>query len=78
MLVFRHPDGAFSALEDRCSHAEVGLSGGTFQDGCVECPAHGARFDAVTGKQLCMPAVTPVRTFVVKEAGGQVLVVIPS
>ena len=77
VVIFRHPDGSFSALEDRCSHADVQLSGGTFESGVIECMAHGAKFDAKTGKNLCMPAVTPVTSFRVKLVNGEVVVILP-
>lgn len=77
IVVFRHPDGSFSALEDRCSHADVALSQGAFESGTIECMAHGAKFDAKTGKNLCMPAVKPVRSFRVKVVNGNVVVILP-
>lgn len=76
IVLCRAPDGTFSALEDRCSHAEVKLSGGLFDGAQVTCPAHGARFDAKTGKALCMPAVTGVKSFAVRVVNGEVIVVL--
>ena len=76
-VVIRTSDGALSALEDRCSHANVRLSGGELIGGEVECPAHGARFDVRTGKALCLPAVGPVRTFPVRVDGGRIIVTLP-
>ena len=66
IVLFRDEQGAVFALDDCCSHAEVQLSGGSFADGIVECPAHGAKFDVRTGRPLCMPAVAPVQSFVVR------------
>lgn len=77
LVVIRALDGTLSALEDCCSHAEVQLSGGTLNDGEIECPAHGARFDVKTGRPLCLPAVRPVRTFPVKVVGGKIVVELP-
>lgn len=74
IIVFRHLDGSFSALEDRCSHADVPLSEGSFENGVIECCAHGAKFDSRTGKQLCLPAVSPVQVFRVYEREGRVIV----
>lgn len=67
-------DGTISALRDRCSHANVRLSKGEVCNGEIVCPAHGARFDIKTGKNLCMPAVTPVKTYPVRIDGERVLV----
>lgn len=77
IVLFRHLDGTFSALEDRCSHADVRLSGGKFSGSEVECPAHGARFDVCSGKPLCMPAVSPVKTFAVESTAEGVFVTLP-
>lgn len=74
VVLFCHADGSYSALEDRCSHAEVKLSRGKFCDGEVTCPAHGARFDSRTGKNLCMPAILPVRSFTVEARAGELFV----
>lgn len=66
-------DGAFYALEDRCSHEDFELSAGTFDPaaGTVECVLHGARFDVCDGRALSAPAYTPVAKFPVKvEDGG--------
>ncbi len=74
IVIFKDQDGTISALEDRCSHAEVRLSGGTYADGVVECPAHGAQFNVKTGKNLCMPAVTPVKTYRAFVRDGNILI----
>lgn len=61
-------------LVDLCSHAEVPLSGGSFDRRNHEatCPQHGARFDVTTGKALSMPAVSPVRTVPAKVEDGTI------
>ena len=64
----------FFAMEDRCSHAGVMLSGGSLNNGDIECPAHGAKFCLKTGRALCMPAVNQVRTFPVKIKGSEIFV----
>ena len=76
-VVIRTRDGVLSALEDRCSHANVRLSGGELIGGELECPAHGARFDVSTGKALCLPAVGPVRTFPVRTEAGKIILTLP-
>lgn len=65
-------DGAFYALEDRCSHADFELSAGPVVDGQMECVLHGARFDPRTGAPLCGPAVAPVPRFPVRVDDGAV------
>ena len=58
-------DGAFYAIEDRCSHDNGTLVEGELdQEACtVECPRHGSRFDLRSGKPLTLPAYVPVETF---------------
>ena len=63
-------------IGDRCSHADVSLSGGDVDArACtVECPKHGSEFDLRTGAPLSLPAVRPVPTYVATVSGGDVLV----
>lgn len=76
IVLCRSTEGVVSALEDRCSHAEVKLSRGLFDGAEVTCPAHGARFEAASGKPLCMPAISPVRTFPVRVSDGRIWVTV--
>ena len=45
VLLFRDDQGQIAALIDRCPHRGVALSLGKLEDGVVECPFHGWRFD---------------------------------
>jgi 3-phenylpropionate/trans-cinnamate dioxygenase ferredoxin subunit len=65
-------DGDLYALEDRCTHEDYELSGGSFDtdQGSVECTLHGARFDVRDGRALCAPAYTPARRIEVKREDG--------
>lgn len=67
IMVFNY-DGAFYALEDRCSHEDFELSAGPYdaQTGTIECVLHGSRFDVCTGKALNPPAYAPVAKFPTK------------
>jgi len=58
-------DGAYYAIEDRCSHDDGPLAEGPFdQQACtVECPRHGSIFDLKTGRPMTLPAYQPVDTF---------------
>lgn len=63
------------AIEDRCSHRDFAISGGDIIAPCViECPWHGARFDARTGKALTGPAEDAIPTFAVRVEDGVVFV----
>ena len=71
-VVLANVDGVIYALEDRCSHQDYPLSDGDLEDGQIECPFHGARFDACTGRATMLPAVAPVRVFEVEIRDGSV------
>ncbi len=55
IVLFRGRGGAIGALVDRCPHRGVALSlGKVGEDGCLECPFHGWRFD-VSGVNRRVP-----------------------
>ncbi len=72
-IVVCNLDGAFYALEDRCTHEDFELSAGQLdaRHGALTCVLHGAEFDVRDGRALCGPAYVPVPTFPVRvdEAG---------
>ena len=73
IIVF-NVDGAFYAIENRCSHEEVELDHGLL-DGCVlECPKHGATFDLASGAALTPPAYSPIKVYPVRIIDGQLQV----
>lgn len=63
-------------IGDRCSHADVSLSGGEVDEGActLECPKHGSEFDLRTGEPRSLPALRPVPTYAVSVAGDDVMV----
>ena len=65
-------NGQFSATHDTCSHAEASLAEGRLdcETGQIECPLHGARFDVLTGKAICLPAISAVKAYAVKVEDG--------
>ncbi len=63
------------AVLDRCSHREFALSGGDVVAPCIiECPWHGAQFDARTGAVIRGPATDAIPTFSVRVEGEEVFV----
>lgn len=64
------------ALGDRCSHADVSLSGGEVDpDECLlECPKHGSEFDLRTGEPISLPATRPVPTYSARVRDGDVYI----
>jgi 3-phenylpropionate/trans-cinnamate dioxygenase ferredoxin subunit len=72
-------DGAFYAVEDRCSHDDGPLCEGDWEpDECVVvCPRHGSRFDITSGRPLTLPAYLPVETYPVSVRDGMIVVEVP-
>jgi len=66
------------AIGDRCSHADVSLSGGELwcDERALECPKHGSRFSLVTGEAQTMPATQPVPVYAVRVVDGEVELVV--
>jgi len=63
-------DGEVAAFADQCTHREYPLSAGTvLEDGSIECPWHGARFDCRSGEVRQGPATEAVRTYEVRIVG---------
>lgn len=44
--------GAVYAVENRCPHLGLSMARGTVENGKLECPWHGSKFDVCTGKNL--------------------------
>ncbi len=60
------------ALHDTCAHAGGPLSEGSFQNGLVECPWHGSRYEMKTGHVVQGPSVydQPAYEVRAREGGG--------
>ncbi len=70
-----HAAEGWRAYKDSCSHAKVPLGDQILAaDGGLECPRHGARFDAGTGAALSLPAVRPLAGLAVKAESGKIFV----
>ena len=69
--IYQH-QGAYYATDNVCTHQFALLSDGYFEDGCIECPLHQARFDVRSGKALCAPATKDLQTFPVMLKGSQI------
>ena len=66
--------GTFYAIDDTCTHRNAPLHEGECVGQEVICPWHGARFDLVTGQNLCPPARSGVRAYKVQVVGDEVQV----
>lgn len=71
-------DGEIYALDGICTHEDLSLEGAELEDGILECPWHGARYEACTGRVRALPATRPLRTYPVRvDAEGNVYVTLP-
>jgi anthranilate 1,2-dioxygenase ferredoxin component len=69
-------EGAYHAVNDRCTHAASMLSTGRLRRGTVMCPLHGARFDVASGK--CLGGeYRALRMFPLRVENGQIEVAVP-
>ena len=67
--------GVIYALHDSCPHQEFPISAGAvMDDGTIECPLHGARFDARTGRVCLGPAVDDIMRYSVRVEHDTILV----
>ena len=73
-IVLANVEGTVYALEDECSHEAFPLSDGELEGDEILCIYHGARFDCKTGKNICIPATRPVRSFPVEVRAGQIYI----
>ena len=67
-------DGSYYAISDICSHEDFSLSEGELWGLQVECPAHGSRFNLVTGACSGPPATESVRAYPVTIEGDDVYI----
>ena len=67
-------NGKYYAIRNICTHMGGPLAQGKLEDGVVECPWHGSRFDLTTGEVKRGPARTPEAVYEVKVEGTALLV----
>jgi nitrite reductase/ring-hydroxylating ferredoxin subunit len=69
-IVLAHRDGAWYAVQARCTHAGCAFADdATLEDGTIVCSCHGSEFDLASGEVQRGPAEYPLRTFAVRVAG---------
>ncbi|HKJ69435.1 MAG TPA: non-heme iron oxygenase ferredoxin subunit [bacterium] len=68
IALFLH-DGEYYAIDNTCTHQGGPLCEGVLEDGEVECPWHGARFDITSGDVIAPPAGQPVSHYNVRVSG---------
>lgn len=67
-------DGAVFATDNLCTHGHARLCDGFLDGHEIECPLHQGKFDVRSGKAMCAPLTTDVRTYPVKIEDGYVFV----
>lgn len=77
-LAVYNVDGTFYVTDNVCTHAFAILSDGWLEDGVIECPLHGGRFDVVTGAAVTEPATCPLRTYRARIRDGLVEAELPA
>ena len=75
VAIYRLQNEVF-ATSDMCTHEFALLSGGWVEDGIIECPLHGARFQIRDGRCLG-PYGTDLRCFRTRVRGGRVEAALP-
>jgi 3-phenylpropionate/trans-cinnamate dioxygenase ferredoxin subunit len=77
-------EGAYYAIDNKCTHAGGSLGKGKLSGAVVTCPRHGAEFDVKTGKNIgeaqlgfIKLKVKDERTYSIKIEGEDILVGVP-
>jgi nitrite reductase/ring-hydroxylating ferredoxin subunit len=65
---------AVHALEDICPHAFALMSQGYVEDGIIECPLHGARFEIAGGKCLNEIGQRDLKAYPVRVVDGRIAI----
>lgn len=76
-LTVYHLEDGFYVTDDTCTHAQASLAEGCIEQGEIECPAHGGRFEIRTGDAVAFPAAVPIRCYPVQVSDGNVYAEVP-
>jgi naphthalene 1,2-dioxygenase system ferredoxin subunit len=66
-------EGEVFATDNLCTHGHARLSDGFLEGREIECPLHQGRFDVCSGRALCAPLTTNIRTYPVRIENLRVL-----
>ncbi len=69
--------GRLCATSNVCTHGAALLTDGWLEDGVIECPLHGGRFDVATGKGLGAPIDQDLACYALRETDGGIELAIP-
>ena len=73
-LAIYSADGGVYATDNICTHGHARLCDGFLDGYGIECPLHQGKFDVRTGRALCGPLTTDIRSYPVKIEDGIVYV----
>ena len=65
-------DGDYYVLDNTCTHQGAPLCDGYLEEGEIECPWHGARFDVTTGEATAPPAMEGVTRYNLRIRDNQI------
>ena len=74
-IVIARTEKGYTGFDDHCTHRGGSLAGGAMICGTVQCPWHGSQFDTYTGKVMAGPAKENIKTYMVKEVDGKVILI---
>ena len=74
-IVIAKTEKGYAAFDDHCTHRGGSLAGGAMIGGTVQCPWHGSQFDVHTGNVTAGPAKANIKTYMVKEVAGKVILI---
>ena len=66
-------EGEIFATDNTCTHGQARMSDGFLEGREIECPLHQGRFDVCSGKALCAPLTTDLKTYAVKVENLRVM-----
>jgi nitrite reductase/ring-hydroxylating ferredoxin subunit/uncharacterized membrane protein len=76
-IVLARTEQGFTSFDDRCTHKGGPLADGVLICGIVQCPSHGSQFDVRGGAVKAGPATTPIATYRLEVADGEVRLSLP-
>lgn len=65
-------DGEIYASHNICTHAHAFMSDGWLEGDILECPLHGGRFEAKTGRGLGAPIICDLKLYPVRVEGDDI------
>ncbi|MCX6080180.1 MAG: NADH:ubiquinone reductase (Na(+)-transporting) subunit F [Chloroflexi bacterium] len=72
--LYRALDGKFYATDGLCTHGNAHLADGMVKGTVIECAKHNGRFDLRDGSPQRLPVCVGLKTYPVRERGGQLQV----